>query len=540
MFFITSDKKVHLEKNFLRIFTPSVKEEKEEIVIEHKENILKCVFYNCKKVILDRHTIFISGIAFPSTGETLVSALIKVIQNKCLSTLNGNFNLIILDKDNKTLSIVSDRYGSIPVFFSEENRIIKISPAFQFFLLDKGSYEFNEKSLLDYVCLGYTLPEESFWNSIRIVPKKKILLLHPDKCPILLHDTLTEKNLLPFRSLKECAEYFYISLKQVIQDEIDLSRTDKMFLTGGSDTRILLSCINEKTRKRMKFITFYSPPWSPNNDNDVLISKMIADTLNLNHEIYNFQNNNIDNNPYGHLQTHYSSEAYHISGMFGTELFGGKLFRKRFSDVLEPYIYSDKLDKIKKNLTSLLSHEDYKRIGSPWERLNKRLFYGDSENREEILMLQTLFRSQFTSLYSCYNVSEFMIPYLNHFQTILPYMDTRIIDVFVRSRREYLERYNLYEYVLKHFCGKKLLQIPFCSSITSYVEGIKNVSSYIDANEHISRCNYKLYFEKFFKSSLFKGTFLNKLSNADSQKISEPFLHRICDLNSFLLGLENR
>ena len=120
-------------------------------------------------------------------------------------------------------------------------------------------------------------------------------------------------------------------------------------------------------------------------------------------------------------------------------------------------------------------------------------------------------------------------------------MDTRILDVFFRCPREYLLNYNLYEYFLQNFCEKKLLDIPFHSAMMKYVENFKSaVKDTTKLFGSLSKCNYKMYLEKQFSPILFKGTFLAGLSNVNASKIPEPFLHRICDLNSFLLGLKNR
>ena len=164
MFFITTDTNISVKKLFLRIFSFSNLQQQTNNITVIKLNNLNVIFHNCKKVELPLHTVFISGNAFPDKLETLKSALEKSLQQGSGENfIHGNFNLIVFNKEptkENFFSIISDRYGTIPCFFSQENSTIKISSVFHFFLLDKTDYNFNEQSLLDYLCLGYVSPGE--------------------------------------------------------------------------------------------------------------------------------------------------------------------------------------------------------------------------------------------------------------------------------------------------------------------------------------------------------------------------------------------
>ena len=556
MFFITTDTNKSVNKLFSRIFnfTRLIDEKTNPIIIKHDN--LNAVFYNCQKIELSAHTVIISGNVFSNKDETLTSTLERVVQREVeADTLNGNFNLIVfnknLSKDN-AFSIISDRHGTIPCFFSQENNVIEVSSVLHLFFLDKEYYRFNEQSLLDYLCLGCTLPEKSLWHLMEILPKGKFLTIFPDQNHLTIKDKFVKKSekikgdTEQFLYLKDCASVFFKTLREVVQDEINSLNVNYMLLTGGSDTRMLLSCMNDEQRRSLIYRTYDSPYWSSSN-NDLLVAKLIVEAFSLHHETYSKpEDKNKIKLPQSNRETQYTAfnkQARWISGQFGSELFGGASLDGE--SLALGYSFSKRLDTLKdKLLNSLITSQSYKKIGSPWSRLNQKILAINSTNKEVYFVQQMLLRSQFTSIYSTENVHTFIIPSRFHFSgSILPYIDTRIIDFFLRCPREFLLNYSLYEHVFTHFSDKRLTKIPFHSNMMKFIESLPKINEKEMVIKNVgteSKCNYREYFEQNFMPNLFEGTFLEKLSCTDGHKIPKPFLSRICDLNCFLLGLRNR
>lgn len=550
MFFITTDTSLSLENLFSRIFQfiyPIEKKENTKII---KQPHLNAIFHNCREVELETYKVFISGKAFPEKTETLPSALKKTIQRGTgEGLLHGNFNLIVFHKNmekNNSFSIIGDHHGTIPCFFNLENKVIRVSSILHMLLLDRSENFIDEQPLLDYLCLGYTLPGSSLWRSIEILPTHNVLTVFPDKKHLTMENKNQPQSLSPFDSLEEAASYFFDKLKEIMNDNINNLKPKYMLLTGGSDTRVLLSCMNEEQRKNLIHRTHETPVWS-NTDNDLMVAKRIAKTLDLHHESYSShpqakEVEAITKTPQGHREIRYNivddRRLGYITGQFGSELFGGVFFDESLS---LGYVFSKRLDSLKNALVgSLITPQRYNQIGSPWARLNQKVLSINSISKEGAFVPQRLLRSQFTSMYSLHNVNTFIIPSRHHFfHSITPYIDTRTIDFFLRCPREFLLNYNLYEYILTHFSEKKLSEIPFHSNMLKFVESLPGIEKNKDINIGAkSKCNYREYFENNFSPSLFQGTFLGEFSHKDSHKIHEPFLHKVCDLNSFLLGLQ--
>ena len=539
VFFITTSSVCSVEELIKAPIYSHGSEKTEEI----KAKNVRAYFRGCQKLELESHIVFIYGKAFPPRGHDLKSCLEKLVKKGTgCELLNGNFNIIVFDKRDFQFSIYGDTYGSLPVFFSEREGVVRVSSFFELLLQDTRDYRLRESSLLDYLCLGYVLPGESLWESVELLPRGKYLKVNTLKQSVLLKELLFKKS-QPFyySSLKQAGEDFIERIKEVLEDEFNFLDVSQLDLTGGADTRILMSCMSPAQLKRLNYRTFESAFWDDTNY-DMILAKQLAQKFNLNHftvENYAIHQPDFFHLSYSSIRDQKNKATKSISGMFGSELFGGALLAV---DSLLDYRFSERIDKIKDSLfQSLITLSDYKRIGSPWDKLQHRIIYSENPFKEQDLAQQILLRSPWTSVYSKYNVSAFVIPYYYiRSSRVCPYIDTRMIDFFLSCPREFFLNYILYEYVFTHLVDKKWTEIPFYSDMMKFVETfskIKPEDIVVNDVSAKSACGYKLYFEKYFSASLFEGTFLEKADIKSVNKIPKDILFKICDLNGFMSDL---
>ncbi|MCZ0931871.1 MAG: hypothetical protein OXJ52_01795 [Oligoflexia bacterium] len=546
IFFITTDSN-HYAEQLIQSYCHFHFSEKIQLF---KAKSLQAVFVGCQKVELKKHVVFIYGNAFPPKNENLKSCLEEIAQQGAgQEQMNGNFNLIIFDKKedgeaDQSFSILSDRHASLPVFFSQQSACVQVSSVFELLLLDNKDCRFNESALLDYLCLGYVLPGESLWKTIQMLPKDKCLNVLPSKQELFLEDVFSKNkpDRAYYPSLKSAGEAFVEKLRETLEDEFNFLGVSQMELTGGTDTRILISCMMKLQRKSLGYRTFEQAFWSSAN-NDSIVAKKIAKEFNLNHFSEKIPVTVKTDFPISYLLPEISAYPVKIlSGLFGSELFGGAVLQ---ADSVLDYRLSDRIDKIKDGLFQLtVAKEDYKRLGSPWERLKHKIIYSNHPFKEQDLAQQILLRSHWTSIYSSFNSPFFIEPYY-HIKNnkVCPYLDTRMIDFFLNCPREFLLSYILYEYVFCHLADKRWTEIPFHSNMMKFVEVFSKINpeKAVMGNVGVeSACNYKVYFERNFSPSLFEDTFLEKISVKEADKIPSDILFKICDLNCFMLELQKR
>ena len=517
-----------------------------------KTESLQAIFIGCQKVELERHVVFIYGNIFPPKNRDLKLCLEKIAQEKTgQEQMNGNFNLIIFDKKrdkeaDQSFSIFSDRHASLPIFFNEQSAYVNVSSVFELLLQDSRDYRLNESVLLDYLCLGYTLPGESLWKSVQMLPKNKYLNVIPEKQKLFLKDVVSKirKDRAYYLSLKKAGETFVETLREVLKDELMFLNVSQMELTGGTDTRMLVSCMSELQRKSLVYRTFESVFWSRTNS-DSVVAKKIAKEFNLKHlseELPVFSALEADF-PMTYLLPEIPPYPVKmLNGLFGSELFGGAILQ--VNSILD-YKLSNRIDKIKDELFQVIvSQKDFKRMGSPWERLKHKIIHSENVFKEQDLTQQILLRSHWTSIYSSHNSPIFITPYYHiKYHKVCPYLDTRMIDFFLNCPREFLLSYILYEYVFCHLIDKRWTEIPFHSNMMKFVESFSKVNPEIAVMDSVgvkSNYDYKAYFEKNFSPDLFEGVFLEKIPIKETDKIPWNILFKICDLNCFILELQKR
>ena len=601
------------QKSFFERLVQSIPESKRKHAVLFKNRNVKALFYNCRKIELESRTVFISGHIFSKNEESLESALRKVIscdpesamKEKADAFLDGNFNLIGFPK-NPSLArrgfpkqpaafsaedvaraagsrpvanrlsppgfsapetpaeallffILSDRHGTIPCFFkktvSDEPTVV--SSMLPWLLQGPWRRQWNEESLMDFLCLGYVFPQKSLWDFIGILPASEVLTVQADGRLIFgqkksrsLSTALESKALesaaplastalaasAPFRSLKECASVFFEFLRETMAD-LHCSGTRFMCLTGGSDTRMLLACMTKEHRESVIFRTHRCP----GAEEDVSAARLLAEAFHLRHEEFSRQDKEGGAGalppPLSQiLKRQYFRDPYFhwTGGQFGTALFGGGALtgslelQHRFSDNPAP---------LRSALLKTIGRRDCQRIGSPFDRLKERTLRTDSLNKEGAFLQEILIRSQFTAIYAFSGGDCFIMPSLNHATgAVLPFTDTRMIDVFLSAPREYLLNYSLYEYIFTHFADKKFTKIPFHSNMTNFVEHLPKLEKAGKTPRPTKQgFDYAEYFDRRFSPSLFEGAFLSRLSSAEGKDIPEPFLSRI----GLLVGLSS-
>ncbi|MCZ0931868.1 MAG: hypothetical protein OXJ52_01780 [Oligoflexia bacterium] len=542
VFFITTD----LDCDVGRLLKPYCYFDSHEKTQIFKAESLQAVFIGCQKIELERHTVFIYGKAFPPKNKNLKSCLEEIAQKGAgQDQMNGNFDLIVFNKEGcSSVSLFGDRHGSFPIFFSNQKGVIKISPFFELILKDNRDYRFNESVLLDYLCLGYTLPGESLWKSVQILPKSKYLNVLPLKQRLFLKDVVSKngKDGAYYSSLKSAGKAFIETIKETLEDEFKFLDIPQLDLTGGADTRILMSCMSEAQLKNLNYRTFKSAFWD-NTNYDSFVAKQLAERFHLNHftaRDYTIKQSDFFHLSYLSLRDQKQELKKTMTGMFGSELFGGAVLD---TNSLLDYKFSKRIDKIKDRLCqSVITLSDYKKVGSPWDKLKRKIIHSENLFREQDVAQQILLRSQWSSMYSKYNISAFVMPYYYiKSGRVCPYIDTRMIDFFLNCPREFLLNYILYEYVFIHFIDKKWTEIPFYSDMMKFVEVFsKWRPEETVVNDVCAKpaSGYQVYFEKNFSPSLFEGAFLEKLSVKDGSRIPEDVLFKICDLICFLSGLQ--
>ena len=264
-----------------------------------------------------------------------VSFFEKIEIEEILRTIEGFYYFISFDKHKKSLLVASSMFNILPVYFSQNDRMLLVASFLEIFYGSKGS-PLNEEYVLERALFNYPLSNNTVLKNVQLLPSNCYLNIADGKSKIV-KDTFVEHLFVD-----KPAPY-----KKKIDDLVDLflSVTEKYFpedsfgisFTGGFDGRTLVSAAHAKQKP------FFAYSFGSKDSQDVRIPASHAKQLGfkfvpfiLNDEYvknYSFNSGkelvHLSNGEAAFARAHYHYAVSHMSqytdviltGNFGSELF---------------------------------------------------------------------------------------------------------------------------------------------------------------------------------------------------------------------------
>lgn len=195
------------------------------------------------------------GIRFRTTCDTevLLSAY-EYFGEACFEKFNGQFAVLIWDKEKNELIVARDRFGVRPLYILEHNNCFYFSSEMKSFDQIAGfQREFDPENLFEHALLWNTLGDHTVYKKVRSLPGGTFAVFKDGK--ILREQRyyeLGKKAHSSIRTFNEAREVFM----DLLQDSVRLRlRSDVpvgAYLSGGIDSSVVLSLIKDITRNTFK------------------------------------------------------------------------------------------------------------------------------------------------------------------------------------------------------------------------------------------------------------------------------------------------
>jgi len=260
------------------------------------ENKTKCIImsgkifdYNKSKLIKKGHKF-----KYANNDAEYVLHSFEEYGEKFIKSLNGIFNFAIWDQKNKQLTLVNDRYGFRPLYYCKDKEKLIFASEVKAVVKDKKiKKRINWKAWGDFYFFGWINGNDTFFKNIYTMPNASIFKFKKGKCSIKKYwdyDKIKIDN-------KHSEQYFIKKGEKLIEQAIRRQTKDLgkaiCFLSGGYDSRCIVSAIHKLKGKRIKLNTFCSPRW-PTEARDPVLSREIAKKLKLKHKIVYFTSAEMD------------------------------------------------------------------------------------------------------------------------------------------------------------------------------------------------------------------------------------------------------
>ncbi len=432
-----------------------------------------------------RRFVVASGDAFdlpttaPGRHELAASLLQGYVQHGANLTppKNGTFGFLAHDAERGELVLGNDAFGFHPLFVLETPDFVAVaSEAEPLAHLVPGGRELDPDGVAEFFVFGSTLGGRTLIRGVKNLDAATVVTFTKGDTKRRVHDTLevqVDRNATFEQHAKRVADAF----KAAVQRRVQRYPEALASLTGGADTRLILSCTTPEQRKSMRFVTHYIVEGKADDDRDVVIARMLAQKAGLKHTAEHRAGAREHFSPQGFQRLRERPvQPEHIHGVWGGEYLGGAAV-----DVALFPVERITRDAVQQRVQQLLSPELRRAIVDPYDTLQAEYARCKAGNREFQFWIGMFARPFLTHLYfgsAGLSSGSWMWPWAQNLRLTSPFQDADFLRALLAVPFEYVSGYRLYNELYRahftEFTGVPTnsgLAVRSDSALTMYVEG---------------------------------------------------------------------
>ncbi|MFW9888301.1 MAG: asparagine synthase-related protein [Candidatus Thorarchaeota archaeon] len=198
------------------------------------------------------------GINYTKAGiEDRISACLEEDEQKLRRTIDGEVCQIILSKKTNRVTITTDPYGLLPLYYAKSKDDVIISTDLKGVLAVDPNLRLpiNRQSVMEYLTLHSIMDNRTLFDSVFLIAEGstvKFSLNKLDKWNV--EDWYTLPKAFEEKPLKEWFKIVYRELNAAVKKR---ERPGiGAFLSGGMDSRTILALISPEIRSTIRVLTF--------------------------------------------------------------------------------------------------------------------------------------------------------------------------------------------------------------------------------------------------------------------------------------------
>lgn len=191
-----------------------------------------------------------------------------------IQDMNGSFVCAIYDSKTKRLTIANDRYGLRPLYYFFNNHLFIFASEIKALLcFSQVGKQVDERSIAEFFSFEFVLGDKTFFESVKILPPASVLTLQDCELKIRHYWKPSFNDQDSFAVKKEELAKMETLTCEAVRRQIRPSESVGLFLSGGLDSRTILTAANRKG---------YSIPtytFGEKGCEDGKIARQVAETL---------------------------------------------------------------------------------------------------------------------------------------------------------------------------------------------------------------------------------------------------------------------
>lgn len=231
------------------------------------------------------------GIEQSLSTPKLLLTFYEKYRNDLIFKLKGAFNIIIWDGNEKKLTVINDRYGLRPIYYSQHNNGLYLASEVKAILTcNDVSKNVDDSAIASLFFFGFVMGNKTYFESIKLLPPASLLVFKNNEISI---SNYWDFNFLD-RNEGKTQGYYEQRLGNLILQAIQRHVKDGVRITvplsGGLDSRTILASIPEE------YYPINTVTFGTKDMDDVKIAQRVSDALGTNHHYLDISPGDIINN----------------------------------------------------------------------------------------------------------------------------------------------------------------------------------------------------------------------------------------------------
>tara|TARA_B100001248_G_scaffold250487_1_gene224619 strand:- start:14069 stop:16015 length:1947 start_codon:yes stop_codon:yes gene_type:complete len=199
-----------------------------------------------------------------SDTEVILAAIDTWGINESILKFEGMFAISLYDKRNKNLYLIRDRIGEKPLYYGYENEVFYFSSEIKsFFQLPNFDTTLSNNGLNDFINFSFIPHHSTIFKNVHVLKAGSILKINVSSGYQNLVNSLKEesywkpirKNFTNFDNIDKATDYLERRLNNVIKNQMISDVPLGVFLSGGIDSSIVTSLMQEISENQIKTFT---------------------------------------------------------------------------------------------------------------------------------------------------------------------------------------------------------------------------------------------------------------------------------------------
>lgn len=200
--------------------------------------------------------------------------------------LNGAFIAAIWDRPSQTLTLVNDRFGLRPLYYSVHNRSLLFGSGVRSLLADPTlPRKIDRQAISEFMTFEYMLGDKTLVENINLMPPASLLTFQQGEIKLQTYWKLQFVNEYEHKTKEQYLEETYFHLQQAVARQSQGAHPKGLLLSGGLDSRMILAMLSLFTKGENLYTFTFGAPGA----DDVQLAEELAKISGTRHHTYDLK-----------------------------------------------------------------------------------------------------------------------------------------------------------------------------------------------------------------------------------------------------------